>query len=815
MAQTSSGDEQLVEDVDRSWIHQVEHEETIVPEAVNEEEIEEYTETDGVVDYDDIEENVLLHPNEIGLPSDLRYESKVYYTHNAIPPSEMVGVNLPDLLSRCITFTNGSKMYLCFSKRCRKQLAFEGRLYNIDGFVKPNNWNLWRCVNPSCYGTIRTSPNLFELRVRDRHRNSCRVDDTQIRLRIAVYDLRLMAEYTDLPLESLYHAYFDKVVGEHRDIAHLFPPFDLLRNNLEDHRANLIYRKRFTAEARESDTFALCDDVYGTGSATAKFRRTKLFPPTLCMRCNSVFRSTPEIPAQDQLLDHMYFDHNRKTSVVTRFTFIEPGLFEQWIRELQYHSPYRLKKLCLHDEHMYYLCQNDARHYKSSQNMSNTPDLHCTAFVRVLDWRLVIQGELNEVAVDYCLDHYYHSDGFKDGGSAEKQAESFTPEVFLQNLMERRERTQQIIQDKTLQRIKRRHQQPSISIKPLPKTPKLECAQRDESPQQNGSSLDYGSGEERDHQGNVQWTDSHEGDFAFNRRQHRRRDPYLSQYVTKRENFPNAETYHAVLQFEMTCNMLRDRMQYSRGVNVVNHYLDKLTAILDDVMADPLCAPSRAQNRALLREEQAANDEAVISTEVSERGCDVASPSTASEVTRSSEKLHRSSPNVNADHSESLPLRQKVLLRRGDNGQIVVVRRTILGKVRKIASNPEMISRDNEEIQAPPDTAGKAHPTEEQNPLGQTQDKDGPPIGDVLRDALLLSGGYERPSIPYRMRPCGPRPAAQGRRNPNDLSAQEQAKQFIQKASEPAETKEKVEVSRRTVGRPRKYSSPVHNLSNI
>ncbi|VDL76231.1 unnamed protein product [Nippostrongylus brasiliensis] len=707
MAQTSSGDEQLVEDVDRSWIHQVEHEETIVPEAVNEEEIEEYTETDGVVDYDDIEENVLLHPNEIGLPSDLRYESKVYYTNNAMPSSEMVGVNLPDLLSRCITFTNGSKMYLCFSKRCRKQLAFEGRLYNIDGFVKPNNWNLWRCVNPSCYGTIRTSPNLFELRVRDRHRNSCRVDDTQIRLRIAVYDLRLMAEYTDLPLESLYHAYFDKVVGEHRDIAHLFPPFDLLRNNLEDHRANLIYRKRFTAEARESDTFALCDDVYGTGSATAKFRRTKLFPPTLCMRCNSVFRSTPEIPAQDQLLDHMYFDHNRKTSVVTRFTFIEPGLFE-----------------------------------------------------------LVIQGELNEVAVDYCLDHYYHSDGFKDGGSAEKQAESFTPEVFLQNLMERRERTQQIIQDKTLQRIKRRHQQPSISIKPLPKTPKLECAQRDESPQQNGSSLDYGSGEERDHQGNVQWTDSHEGDFAFNRRQHRRRDPYLSQYVTKRENFPNAETYHAVLQFEMTCNMLRDRMQYSRGVNVVNHYLDKLTAILDDVMADPLCAPSRAQNRALLREEQAANDEAVISTEVSERGCDVASPSTASEV-------------------------------------------------RKIASNPEMISRDNEEIQAPPDTAGKAHPTEEQNPLGQTQDKDGPPIGDVLRDALLLSGGYERPSIPYRMRPCGPRPAAQGRRNPNDLSAQEQAKQFIQKASEPAETKEKVEVSRRTVGRPRKYSSPVHNLSNI
>lgn len=31
---------------------------------------------------------------------------------------------------------------------------------------------------------------------------------------------------------------------------------------------------------------------------------------------------------------------------------------------------------------------------------------------------------------------------------------------------------------------------------------------------------------------------------------------------------------------------------------------------------------------------------------------------------------------------ESLPLRQKVLVRRGDNGQIVVVKRTMFGKVR-------------------------------------------------------------------------------------------------------------------------------------
>ncbi|VDL87228.1 unnamed protein product [Nippostrongylus brasiliensis] len=207
--------------------------------------------------------------------------------------------------------------------------------------------------------------------------------------------------------------------------------------------------------------------------------------------------------------------------------------------------------------------------------MSNTPDLHCTAF-------LVIQGELNEVAVDYCLDHYYHSDGFKDGGSAEKQAESFTPEDLPW----------------ITEAVKNAIIRVTFSGQTATRALVQQLAKEDP-----GAKSSEGA-----------------------------EDLYLSQYVTKRENFPNAETYHAVLQFEMTCNMLRERMQYSRGVNVVNHYLDKLTAILEDVMADPLCAPSRAQNRALLREEQAANDEAVISNEVSERGCDVASPSTASEV---------------------------------------------------------------------------------------------------------------------------------------------------------------------------------------
>ncbi|KHJ83244.1 hypothetical protein OESDEN_17059, partial [Oesophagostomum dentatum] len=146
----------------------------------------------------------------------------------------------------------------------------------------------------------------------------------------------------------------DKVVAEHNDIISLFPPFESLKSNLEDHRAYHIYRKRFANEARETDINAWSFDSL-PGNA-AKFRRTKPFPPSLCMSCSAEFRSTPEVPSQDQLLEHMLFDHGRKSAIVNRFIFEESGLFEvlnalQWIRELQYHSKYRMKKMGIHDEY--------------------------------------------------------------------------------------------------------------------------------------------------------------------------------------------------------------------------------------------------------------------------------------------------------------------------------------------------------------------------------------------------------------------------------------------------------------------------------
>ncbi|EYC25642.1 hypothetical protein Y032_0011g1311 [Ancylostoma ceylanicum] len=818
------------EDVHQDWIEQVEHEETIAPEAVNEEEVEEYIEVDGIVDEHEAEESVLMHGNTIVVPTTLRNGAEIFYAHVPTVASE-VNLNLPDLLSRAITFTNGSKMYLCFSKKCRKQLAFDGHLYNIDGFVKPASWNFWRCANPLCKGAIRTSPNITELRVREPHSSACIPDDVQIRLRITIYDLRLMAEFTDVPLGALYHAYLEKVATEHSDIVNLFPTFPALKSNLEDHRANVIYRRRFALEARESDTNTMYYESFG--AAAPKFKKTKPFPPSLCMSCSGEFRSTPEVPSQDFLLEHMFFDHNRKTAVISRFTFEEPGLFEQWVRELQFHSKYKLKKMGIHDEHMYYLCQNDDRHYKSNHGRSTLVDMHCTAFIRVHDWRLIIRREVSEVSVDYCLDHFYHSEQADPLEACKLLADLFTPEVFMRELVARRERTQQLIQDTGLQRVKRRAQQPSLKLNPST------TARRDDGDLHDRSSQSHyyeASGEQSSQ--SDKWVTNHESVFGSAKALQRQKcefeavqqimeaapasaedtprnytkESYAQSYITKRENFTDAETYNSVLQFEISCDMMKERMQYARNVRTANHYLGRLTRIIDDMMADPQCAPSRSTANLNVKTVQSSSVEVTA-------GPSVSSPSTARDDDDPSPppRSHFSSlkREAKAEADESLPLRQKVLVRKGENGELVVVRRTILGKVRKVVRDDD----DRPVADEPtPEEVSPSKPTTSQEPERLTRSNttpvagvanrasgDGPPIGDLLRDALYR----------YKREPRYDRRLLQGVRRMAYQNLTEQSSQyaddemrFLRKYTVGAASTEKLDgavVVRRGRGRPRKY----------
>ncbi|MCP9260328.1 hypothetical protein DINM_003692 [Dirofilaria immitis] len=146
-------------------------------------------------------------------------------------------MDLEDLVSRTITFDNGERIILCFSKRCRPQIAWNGHLYVAASDLSEVSYTKWRCVNEGCPGALRTSPGLTELRSSGHHHlTTCKPDDLRVRLRIVIYDLRLMAEFTDDPLEDLYSHFVEKLAAENPDVLALFPPLDTLVKRLTKHR---------------------------------------------------------------------------------------------------------------------------------------------------------------------------------------------------------------------------------------------------------------------------------------------------------------------------------------------------------------------------------------------------------------------------------------------------------------------------------------------------------------------------------------------------------------------------------------------------
>uniref|UniRef100_A0A1I7XPL0 C2H2-type domain-containing protein n=1 Tax=Heterorhabditis bacteriophora TaxID=37862 RepID=A0A1I7XPL0_HETBA len=609
---------------------------------------EDFIEVDGIVDESNIGQEIVLNSEDDQI---LRQEDAgvSMIDDNAMMPIKTTAeltLNLPDLMSRVITFSNGSNMYLCFSKRCRRQISFDGYLYTIDGYLNVSGWNVWRCANPFCSGSVRTAPNFEELRLRTDHVEGCQADDTQVRLRITVYDLRLMSEFTEIPLNALYQAYLDKVMTEHPDIVHLFPPFETMKSTLEDHRKNNIYRKRFEMESREADTVMI--ESYSVAGQPVKFRRTKLFPPSLCMECAVEFRSSPDVPSHDQLVDHLFVAHDRSHAIIEQYTFSESSLFEQWIRDLQYHSRHRMKKMGLHDEHMYYLCQGDDRLFKSNHGRTALGGLHCSAFIRVHDWRLVMRRDVSEVVVDFCLEHSFHSD-YED------------------------------------------YVEPELSTVWIPEGDGIFGEQRSCQRQEAMRQLQHGAAVRSNTVPNISEKKTRPVPF----------------HITKRSSFADSSMYNHVLQLELQCdvglydyNMLKERMQSCRSVRAAKHYLGRVTNILDDVMADPRCAPAaiRQMDRKSLSSSGA---QSLNEYDIDKQACP---PHTTEESRETQGNLQACqdgrfyenvevSPMVQASSSHfgglvtnGQPVRQKVFVRRGKNGQMVVVKRTIVTKILSLIS---------------------------------------------------------------------------------------------------------------------------------
>ncbi|CAI5439805.1 unnamed protein product [Caenorhabditis angaria] len=133
-------------------------------------------------------------------------------------------------------------------------------------------------------------------------------------------------------------------------------------------------------------------------------------------------------------------------------------MFEQYIRELNIYSRFKMRRMGLADENMYYLCQCDDRLNKSGNGRAGRQqeqNMHCTAFIRVFDWRHISKREATPVTIDYCMDHLEHVHQHENPGARDDLFDVYSPEVFVREIEDRRLRTQKLLEDNSLQRIKR------------------------------------------------------------------------------------------------------------------------------------------------------------------------------------------------------------------------------------------------------------------------------------------------------------------------------------------------------------------------
>ncbi|VDM96514.1 unnamed protein product [Thelazia callipaeda] len=375
--------------------------------------------------------------NEDGLYSDDEDDSDMFADREVdqIIRDPMTGeisltMDLEDLVSRTITFDNGERIILCFSKRCHPQIAWNGHLYVAASDLSEVSYTKWRCVNEGCPGALRTSPGLTELRSSGHHHlATCKPDDLRVRLRIVIYDLRLMSEFTDDPLEDLYSHFVEKLAAENPDVLALFPPLDALVKRLTKHREYKIYRRRFEYEKVMVERRR---NLQSKETSPGIIRRMRPFPPSVCIECGISISTDSDTTSQENFVDHVSQDHQREATC-QYYSFPGVHLFEQWMRELQQRSRYKIRRFSMHNESLFFLCAADDRWCRTYGVHSD--GLHCTAYVRVYDYRRVSRQETRVLRIQYCLDHNFHSD---EDATVDAP---FTPDIFMHEVEERRLRT--------------------------------------------------------------------------------------------------------------------------------------------------------------------------------------------------------------------------------------------------------------------------------------------------------------------------------------------------------------------------------------
>ncbi|EFO95714.1 hypothetical protein CRE_13941 [Caenorhabditis remanei] len=566
-------------------------------------------------------------------------------------------LNLPDLLSKNhqITQENGAivRLISCFNKKCQRQVSCNGYLYTVKDWVSDTNWTNWRCIHDHCFGEIRTTPDFNGIREVQEHSSACpNLDELQITIRIAVYDARLLAEFTDTPLENLYIAAVERMKTECPEAVLLFPTYEVLKATLEDHRHNKIYRKRFEMQKfkdKQRKMNMTPDEVLYAENSTGmmKFRRTKPFPMSMCNFCHEQLIST-NLPSQDQLIAHLLYNHGRKLTI-ERYEFKDVNLFDHYLRELNSNSKHKMKRMGLADENMYYLCIHDDRLAKTGVGRASRLQqqiCHCTAFIRIFDWRIVSKREGARITIDYCLYHEpsrhddlddihfvrHHRNPYPTSLIPSKEfIDIYNPEMFIHDLEERRMRSQKLLGDVvTVVATSERGQKRPIEMKTYMPPGRVKASfgtralapplaaqlaagstqpfvdgytDMDSSPNRNRSKYrqpirNYQKVEEPSGTEPSQPSVPGPSTSGGSNRERNVDDPsipppriYISQKpytrLTERQNFRDIYTFNAVCKVEDACLQLLNRLQSCQHARIGLAYREKIATLVRNASTDP------------------------------------------------------------------------------------------------------------------------------------------------------------------------------------------------------------------------------------
>ncbi|KAF8366824.1 hypothetical protein PRIPAC_84653, partial [Pristionchus pacificus] len=537
-------------------------------------------------------------------------------------------VNLPDLISKKWKIGNDA-FTLCFSKHGIHQLASHGYLYNLNQADGSPHYT-WVCINPECTAQIITSQEIDSMeRTNDIHADVCEADEGQLALRIAIYDLRLAAEFTDTSLDELYSKFAASFAQSDPELAEMFPSYGALVRSLKEHRRYRFYKRAFDAARNgfEAGGDKRMDDEIDLGDHTMllslgeeevveesyaervpregelamrhgspylhPYGRMRGWPPTFCHECNvdmpSPSLARPGYSPQYALVQHVNRLH---TPVKVNSCVFEPGAFEMWLREVQRCPALRLRRFQLIGEDFYYLCSCDARLPKSKFNHLG---YCCTAYVRITDYREVSARRARLVNIEYSFDHSSHELTSGDSPlSPEKLIADLRPDAFLFQMERRKQATAQLVRN--------RQEMYSMSRKagignPVPlRTMRTSMPAR--APPENVFSAARSDSRtavarhvasKPTGSGRASTMASAAAAAAAALKQPEQQQP-LKVLMTRKSNFKDSSVFDAVKQFEQLANIAIRRLQNVKDCAVAEDYTAAMRRLTNRIVSDKNCA---------------------------------------------------------------------------------------------------------------------------------------------------------------------------------------------------------------------------------